>query len=348
MGTHLICFQNWANRVSKILDTSNFDYVLPNKSIAQNPLDSRGDSRLLVDGSPVVHKLTKDLPSLLQAGDVLVLNETRVMPSRMKFKKPTGGIVEVLALEQHENNCWEALVRPSRKVKGGTELVNEIGDPVVHVGEATSKGTRYVWPLLDSMEELFDKYGQVPLPPYIEDSLDDPERYQTVFSKGEKSVAAPTAGLHLTEETLSRSRELGVKVAKIELSVGIGTFKPITSESIKEHVMHDESYEISEGVWGICQEAKRVVAVGTTVVRALESAAATGKLAGRTDLFIAPGFEFKVVNALMTNFHLPRSSLLVMIEAFAGKRWKELYTLAIDEGYRFLSFGDAMFIERSK
>ena len=266
----------------------------------------------------------------------------------MRFRKATGGLVEILALEEREGGSWEALIRPSKKVPAGTDLTNDDGDSVIRIGETSDIGTRYVYPLHESMQELFHKYGEVPLPPYIEGSLEDDERYQTVFANRESSVAAPTAGLHLTEKTLEQCLNLGVQVTKLELSVGIGTFRPISTEKIENHIMHGESYALSEDTWALCKQAKRVVAVGTTVVRALESVAITGKLVGRTDLFIAPGFEFKIVDALMTNFHLPRSSLLVMIDAFVGKRWKELYRIALKEDYRFLSFGDAMFVERPK
>ena len=329
------------------MDTSTFDYPLPKEAIAQKPLHLRQESRLLVSGDPIRHKQTRDLPDLLSAGDLLILNETRVMHSRMKFRKKTGGIIEMLVLEEHGDGKWEALVRSSRRVPVNSELFNDDKKPVVRIGEVSDNGTRFVYPLGCSMQMLFENYGEIPLPPYIDDSIEDVERYQTVFSNRESSVAAPTAGLHLTEETLNRCREKGVKVAKLELSVGIGTFRPILVDSVVDHAMHAENYEISKQTWDLCQKANRVVAVGTTVVRALESAAATGKLSGRTELFITPGFHFKVVDALMTNFHLPRSSLLVMIEAFVGKEWKELYSLALDEGYRFLSFGDAMFIERA-
>ncbi len=330
------------------MDTSHFDYELPKNAIAQHPLEFRENSRLLVDGEIISHKKTKDLPDLLEEGDVIVLNETRVMSSRMKFRKETGGMVELLALEEHKEDSWEALIRPSRKVPVGSDLFDDDGDPVIRVGEASGDGTRYIYSLQGTMQELFQKYGEVPLPPYIERQLDDEERYQTVFSNRESSVAAPTAGLHFTEETLQRCVQRGVHITKLELSVGLGTFRPISTESIGNHRMHEEKYSVSEDVWELCKQANRVVAVGTTVVRALESVAATGNLSGRTDLFITPGFEFNVVDVLMTNFHLPRSSLLVMIEAFVGPRWKDLYQIALDEGYRFLSLGDAMFIKRSK
>ena len=328
------------------MDTSHFDYELPKSAIAQHPLEFRENSRLLVDGDTISHKKTKDLPDLLNEGDVVVLNETRVMSSRMKFRKETGGMVELLALEEHVEGSWEALIRPSRKVPVGCDLFDDDGNAVIRVGETSGDGTRYIYSLQGAMQELFQKYGEVPLPPYIEQQLEDGERYQTVFSNRESSVAAPTAGLHFTEETLHRCEQRGVHVAKLELSVGLGTFRPISTDSIGNHRMHEETYCVSEDVWELCKQANRVVAVGTTVVRALESVAATGNISGRTDLFITPGFKFKVVDALMTNFHLPRSSLLVMIEAFVGPRWKDLYRTALDEGYRFLSLGDAMFIKR--
>ena len=188
--------------------------------------------------------------------------------------------------------------------------------------------------------------GKVPLPPYITTSLKDAERYQTVFSENEKSVAAPTAGLHLTQSVLDEVKEVGAEVAFVELNVGLGTFRPIEASDLSGHSMHEEEYQISPKTWDACLEAKRVVAIGTTVVRALETAAITQELEGKSSLFITPGFEFKVVNALLTNFHQPRSTLLVMIEAFIGARWRELYSLALDDGYRFLSFGDAMFLQR--
>ncbi len=329
------------------MNIANFDYVLPKGSIAQSPLDERDASKLLVGGDPVAHMLTKDLPKLLRTGDVLVLNETRVMPSRLLLKRVTGASIEVLALEEVDDGRWEALVRPSRKVSNGEVLVDHNGKQIVQIGESTGKGTRIISSISGEMKKIFKDSGEIPLPPYIDNKELDTNRYQTIYAMNENSVAAPTAGLHLTERVIDQCAKNGVSIATLELSVGIGTFRPISTDSIHEHIMHAEGYRIGADTWEKVQNAKRVVAVGTTVVRALESVAHTGELEGKTELYIKPGFNFKVVNALMTNFHLPKSSLLVMIEAFIGERWKDLYQIALQEGYRFLSFGDAMFIERS-
>ena len=289
---------------------------------------------------------TRDFPNLLRPGDVVVLNETRVMPSRLNLRRLTGGAVEVLALEEIENGRWEALVRPSRKIKVGEELLDKYGKAVLRIEEVTHEGTRYISSIKVGMREIFETYGEIPLPPYIENNEIDQNRYQTVYAQNESSVAAPTAGLHITQEIIDRCSAVGASVVTVNLSVGIGTFQPIATDTIDEHVMHSERYSVEAKVWETIQNAKRVIAVGTTVVRTLESVASTGRLEGRTELYIKPGFQFKVVDALLTNFHLPKSSLLVMVEAFIGKSWKNLYQLALKEEYRFLSFGDAMFIER--
>ncbi len=328
------------------MDISNFDYNLPKDSIAQFPLSQRDDSKLLVATQFVEHMHTRDFPNLLRPGDVVVLNETRVMPSRLNLRRHTGGAVEVLALEEIENGRWEALVRPSRKIKVGEELLDKYGKAVLRIEEVTHKGTRYISSIKVGMREIFETYGEIPLPPYIENNEIDQNRYQTVYAQNESSVAAPTAGLHITQEIIDRCSAVGASVVTVNLSVGIGTFQPIATDTIDEHVMHSERYSVEAKVWETIQNAKRVIAVGTTVVRTLESVASTGRLEGRTELYIKPGFQFKVVDALLTNFHLPKSSLLVMVEAFIGKSWKNLYQLALKEEYRFLSFGDAMFIER--
>ena len=328
------------------MDISNFDYNLPKDSIAQFPLSQRDDSKLLVATQFVEHMHTRDFPNLLRPGDVVVLNETRVMPSRLNLRRLTGGAVEVLALEEIENGRWEALVRPSRKIQAGEELLDKYGKAVLRIEEVTHKGTRYISSINAGMREIFETYGEIPLPPYIENNEIDQNRYQTVYAQNESSVAAPTAGLHITQEIIDRCSAVGASVVTVNLSVGIGTFQPIATDTIDEHVMHSERYSVEAKVWETIQKAKRVIAVGTTVVRTLESVASTGRLEGRTELYIKPGFQFKVVDALLTNFHLPKSSLLVMVEAFIGKSWKSLYHLALKEKYRFLSFGDAMFIER--
>jgi S-adenosylmethionine:tRNA ribosyltransferase-isomerase len=329
------------------MDVAGFDYELPSEAIAQVPASPRDASRLLVARDPVEHRRARDLPSLLRPGDLLVLNDTRVLHARLRLRKPTGGEVEVLALEPMGECSWEALVRPSRRVPDGTVLVDQIGTPVLEVGLATGSGTRRVTPVATTMSSLMASEGVVPLPPYITAPLEDPERYQTVFAQHPSSVAAPTAGLHLTPDVLARCRAAGAEVATIDLSVGIGTFRPIEAANLDGHEMHGERFRVESSVWEACRNADRVVAVGTTVVRTLESVAAGGRLEGRTNLFIRPGHRWSVVDALMTNFHLPRSSLLVMVESFMGPRWRDVYRLALEEGYRFLSFGDAMFVERS-
>jgi S-adenosylmethionine:tRNA ribosyltransferase-isomerase len=326
--------------------SADFDYDLPARVVAQHPAVPRDSSRLLIDGDPVAHGNTRDLPRLLGPGDVLVLNNTRVLPARMYLAKPTGGRVEVLALEPATNGWWEALVRPSRRVPVGTRLLDHVGVPVMEVGEPTGEGTRLVRSIGPEMEDVLDQLGAVPLPPYITAPLEEPERYQTVYADRPSSVAAPTAGLHLTPGVLERCREAGAEIHTIDLSVGVGTFRPLETDLLDDHEMHSERYSVAPEVWQACASAKRVVAVGTTVVRTLESVARTGELSGRTELFIRPPYDFQVVDALLTNFHMPRSTLLVMIEAFIGPRWRLLYEGAIGEGYRFLSFGDAMFLQR--
>jgi S-adenosylmethionine:tRNA ribosyltransferase-isomerase len=244
---------------------------------------------------------------------------------------------------------WEALVRPSAKLRPGTTV--DVGDDLtVEVGDDLGEGRRRVRPSVGGERLLaaLGRHGEMPLPPYLGDvELSDPERYQTVFADRPASAAAPTAGLHLTDRVLEAVEAAGAGVARIELVVGLGTFRPIIAERVEDHPMHAERYRIDEATWAAVAEAERVVAVGTTTVRALESAAATGGLAGSTDLYIRPPYPWRVVDLMMTNFHLPRSSLLVMIEAFAGPRWRELYALALAEGYRFLSFGDAMLLDRT-
>ncbi len=328
------------------METSLFDYELPASAIAQTPVTPRDASRLLIDGNTIEHKLVRDLPSLLHPGDLVVLNNTRVMQARLNLYKETGGAVEVLVLKEKSEGLWEALVRPSRKVASGTFLYDVSRDPVIQVMGEGSENTRIIRPIDGTIREVMETYGKIPLPPYITTDLEDSERYQTVFAKHETSVAAPTAGLHLTQSVLDAVRLAGANVVSVELSVGLGTFRPIDASTVSDHFMHEESYQINPETWAKLFQAKRVIAIGTTVVRALEAAAITEDLTGKTNLFIKPEFEFKIVQGLLTNFHLPRSSLLVMIEAFIGPRWRDLYSIALSEGYRFLSFGDAMFLQR--
>lgn len=329
--------------------TSELHYELPDAAIAQQPAEPRDSSRLLVDQGPTVppsHRFTRDLPELLGPGDVLVVNDSRVMSARLKLRKATGGRVEVLLLEPGDNGWWSALVRPGRRVRPGSELWFE-EQPVLEAGERIGDdGRRWVKPMGD-VDVLMDRAGEVPLPPYVTEELDDVERYQTVYADRSVSAAAPTAGLHLTKDVLERCREAGAVVCELELAVGAATFTPVMAEKLEDHVMHTESYRIPEATLAACVRADRVVAIGTTVVRALESAAATGSSCGSTDLFIKPGHKFSVVDAMLTNFHLPRSSLLALLAAFIGPRWRDLYATALAEGYRFLSLGDAMFCARN-
>jgi S-adenosylmethionine:tRNA ribosyltransferase-isomerase len=331
---------------------ADLDYPLPPEAIAQQPVEPRDAARLLVDHGPELppaHLTVHDLPASLRPGDLLVVNRTRVLPARLLLHKATGGAAEVLLLEELAPGRWEALVRPGKRLKPGTVL--EAGsDLTVTIGEERGDdGCREVH--LDHEGELLavlDRYGEVPLPPYVHEHLADPERYQTVFGDHPGSVAAPTAGLHLTPDLLTRCQDAGARVAQVELVVGLGTFRPITAEVVEDHMMHAERYVVEPQVLGAAAEAERVVAIGTTTVRALESAAASGQASGKTDLFITPGYHFQVVDLLLTNFHLPRSSLLVLVQALIGSRWRDLYATALDEGYRFLSFGDAMLLERTE
>jgi S-adenosylmethionine:tRNA ribosyltransferase-isomerase len=319
-----------------------FNYSLPPDRIAQVPVDPRSAARLLVaapDGT-VAHRRVADLPELLGPGDLLVVNETRVLPARLHLQKATGGQVEVLVLAVDAGGVGTALVRPGSRVAAGT-LLFDGEKPVIEVVAAGADGERAVR-LLAPLED----HGSIPLPPYIDTPLADPERYQTVYATKPGSVAAPTAGLHLTPEVLESARARGVEVATVDLTVGLATFKPITADRVEDHRMHAEQYAVPTATMEAVARARRVVAVGTTTVRALESAA-RGPLAGSTTLFVRAPFEFRVVDVLMTNFHMPKSSLLVMLDAFCGPRWRALYDCALEEGYRFLSFGDAMLVGRA-
>jgi S-adenosylmethionine:tRNA ribosyltransferase-isomerase len=348
------------------VDTAEFDYDLPEERIAQEPLPERDAARMLVDCGPdraPEHRHVRDLPDLLELGDLLVVNTTRVLPARLLLRRPTGGSAEVLLLERVDDPAvgndagerWMALVRPSRKMPPGTTLRPDDGsdDLIVVVRDDLGEGQRVVdvvteGPLLDAL----DRHGQMPLPPYITAPLGERERYQTVYAERPGSAAAPTAGLHLTPAVLARCEAKGVARADVELVVGLGTFRPISVDRVEEHVMHEETYRVPEATMAACEATRAagrsVVAVGTTSVRALESAAASGRLEGRTDLFIHRPYDWQVVDRLLTNFHLPRSSLLVMIDAFVGSHWKQLYATALAEHYRFLSFGDCMLLSRSR
>jgi S-adenosylmethionine:tRNA ribosyltransferase-isomerase len=328
-----------------------FDYPLPPERIAQHPVEPRDAAKLLVDRGTraVEHALVSDLPSLLGPGDLLVVNRTRVIPARLHLQRASGGAAEVLLLEPlaADRRTWEALARPARKLRVGEVLHAADGSPLVEIGARTPAGdTVAVTVLGDDPLRTLAAYGEMPLPPYITAPLDDPERYQTVYAEDPASAAAPTAGLHFTSGLLARLDEGGVERAEVELVVGLDTFKPVSEADPRDHVMHSERYQVPEGLLRRCAAAKRVVAVGTTTVRALESAAATGELHGRTSIFIHRPYEWRVADLLMTNFHLPRTTLLMMIDAFVGARWRDLYTAALANDYRFLSFGDAMLLDR--
>jgi len=313
------------------MDTSELDYELPPELIAQRPLERRDSSRLLVYDratGDVRHRRFDELPDELADGTLTVVNDTRVLPARLRLRRPGGGEAEVLLLERlGADGIWEGLARPSRRLRAGqrlgpVELLEPLGD-----GR---------WRLRLEGEPA----GEAPLPPYITEPLADPDRYQTVYAAHEGSAAAPTAGLHFTPEVLAR-----LDVERVTLHVGLDTFRPVTVESLAEHELHSERYEVAPETWERTRAAERVLAVGTTTVRVLETLARGAPVQGRTDLFVTPGFEFRRVDALLTNFHLPRSTLLALVMAFAGvEETRRLYRLAIEERYRFYSFGDAMLV----
>jgi S-adenosylmethionine:tRNA ribosyltransferase-isomerase len=312
------------------MKTSELDYDLPPELIAQRPLERRDDSRLLVAdraSGEVTHRRFRDLRSVLPEGALVVVNDTRVIPARLRVRRETGGEAEVLLLEPAGDDLWEALARPTRRLRAGARLSPV--ELVTHLG-----GGRWLVRLEGPPA------GETPLPPYITEPLADAERYQTVYADESGSAAAPTAGLHFTPELLA-----GLDVERVTLHVGLDTFRPVTVEDLADHEIHSERYRVEPAAWRRIREAEHVVAVGTTTVRVLESLARDAPLEGRTSLFVTPGFEFRRVNALVTNFHLPRSTLLALVMAFAGvEETRRLYRLAVEERYRFYSFGDAMLL----
>ena len=331
---------------------TDFDYDLPVERIAQVPIEPRDSARLLVDrgSADPGHLHVRDLPTLLHDGDLLVVNDTKVIPARLRLQRETGGAAEVLLLEPlgDDRRTWEAMIRPARKLRVGERLVDADGCAMVEIGGRTTAGDTWNVTLVADGDPiaLLQRHGEMPLPPYISTKLEEPDRYQTVYAAEPASSAAPTAGLHFTPDLLTALEETGVEVAKVELVVGLDTFKPVVVDDPSRHVMHSERYRVDPDVMDRCRQAKRVVAVGTTSVRALESAVAFGEYDGRTRLFITRPYEWKVVDIMMTNFHLPRTTLLMMIDAFVGDRWRRLYDVALAERYRFLSFGDAMLLDR--
>lgn len=334
------------------MELSDIDYDLPEDLIAQKPIEPRDSARLLTDtdGAGVRHLAVGDLHTLVRPGDVIVVNDTRVLPARLALNRKTGGAAEVLLLEQRspDGRLWEAMVKPARKLKEG-ELLEYFGKRVVRVGPRTEAGDTFVVEITDDDPlGLIQRIGAMPLPPYIRGSLKDNERYQTVYSRRAASAAAPTAGLHFTPELMQKVQDAGARIERVELIVGLDTFKPISTDNPLDHVIHSEYFHVEPSVLQACKEAERVIAIGTTATRALESSETFGKESGRTSLFITPGYEWKIVDTMLTNFHMPKTSLLLMIESFVGRRWRDLYAEAIEEKYRFLSFGDAMLIDRWK
>ncbi len=342
-----------------------FDYELSPELIAQTPIEPRDHSRLLVDAavglssadaldvSASIDAHVYDLPNFLRPNDLLVLNDTKVMPARLNLFKKSGGAAEVLLLEPLNlaDHTWKAMIKPARRLAPGTELVATPDGPVVVVvGEQiTEDGLRSV--VLNVSEADLDAIGSMPLPHYITAPLQDPARYQTVYAQHLGSVAAPTAGLHLTTELLDEIESRGVNIARVELRVGLGTFKPVSVDDLDDHVMHRETYRVPDQVVEQLEQCRRdggrVVCVGTTSLRAIESLGLTGQQSGSTDLFVRPGFAFRYTDVLLTNFHLPKSTLLCLIAAFYGDHWRDLYAVATERRYRFLSFGDAMLLARS-
>jgi S-adenosylmethionine:tRNA ribosyltransferase-isomerase len=337
---------------------SDFDFNLPDELIAQRPVEPRDASRLFVvhrDGGAFEHRHFRDLPTYLRPGDALVVNETRVMPARLLGQREgTGGAIEVLLLKRIDRDRWETLVKPGKKARAGQRISFGDGLLVGTVMDSTEVGGRVVEFSYEGIfEHILDRLGKMPLPPYIHEQLDDPERYQTVFAREWGSAAAPTAGLHFTPELLERITAMGVEVHKVLLHVGLGTFRPVQVENVLEHKMHSEFYtvtpETATALNRVKQNGGRIVAVGTTSVRTLETVTAPDGTVqpgdGWTDIFIYPGYRFRAVDAMVTNFHLPKSTLLMLISAFADRDLiLKAYNEAVAERYRFFSFGDAMLI----
>ena len=347
------------------LNVSDYDYFLPEEQIAQDPLADRSSSKLLVldkNTGETSHHVFKEIIDYLNPGDCLCINNTKVIPARLIGRKKTGGVVEVLLLKrlEDEKSKWEVLTRPGKKARVGDEIIfggegPDDFDLLCRVTEVKEDGNRIVEFEYDGIfEEILDKLGQMPLPPYITHRLEDKNRYQTVYAKIEGSAAAPTAGLHFTNELLKQIKEKGVKVVSVTLHVGLGTFRPVQVENILDHKMHSEYYEVNEETAKILNETKanggRIISVGTTSTRTLESVTDENGIvhagSGETQIFIYPGYKFKAIDGLITNFHLPKSTLIMLVSALAGrKNVLNAYKEAVEKKYRFFSFGDAMFIK---
>lgn len=340
------------------MDLKDFNYDLPEELIAQDPLEDRSSSRLMVlhkDTGRIEHKIFRDIIDYLNPGDCLVINDTKVIPARlMGIKEDTGAAIEVLLLKRNVDDVWECLVKPGKKARTGARIIFGEGLLVGEIVDVIEDGNRMIKFHYEGIfEEILDKLGQMPLPPYITHKLQDKNRYQTVYAKNEGSAAAPTAGLHFTKELLEKIKEKGVNVVSITLHVGLGTFRPVKVDKIEEHRMHTETFNISKEAADTINRTRaageRVIAVGTTSCRTLESAAADdGTIparSGDTDIFIYPGYKFKAIDCLITNFHLPESTLIMLVSALAGRdNIMNAYETAVKERYRFFSFGDAMFI----
>lgn len=338
------------------LKTSDFYYDLPEELIAQTPAEPRDSSRLLVyhrEDKSIEHRIFRDITDYLKAGDVLVLNRTRVLPARLYARTEHGGAAEVLLLKRLDLREWEVLVRPGRKCRPGAKLFvnDELSLEVLSVTETGERIVRFFYK--GTFEDVLSRAGTMPLPPYIHEKLKDPDRYQTVYSKETGSAAAPTAGLHFTPELLERIRAMGVEIVEVLLHVGLGTFRPVKEENVLDHKMHSEYYEVSEEAAETVNRAKRegrrIVCVGTTSVRTVETVAdENGFLRpckGNTEIFIYPPYRFKCVDALITNFHLPESTLLMLVSALCSREEVlRIYGVAVEERYRFFSFGDAMLV----
>lgn len=342
------------------LSTSDFYYDLPEELIAQDPLEDRSSSRLMVldqKTGEVEHKVFKDILEYLNPGDCLVLNNTKVIPARLfGVKEGTMAKIELLLLKRRENDVWETLVKPGKKAKPGTKIIFGEGLLTGEILNVVDDGNRLIQFHYEGIfEEILDQLGQMPLPPYITHQLQDKNRYQTVYAKHDGSAAAPTAGLHFTQELLAKVKEKGVNIAEVTLHVGLGTFRPVKVDNVLEHHMHSEFYMISQEAADLINQTKaaghKVISVGTTSTRTLESAADENgflkETSGWTDIFIYPGYQFKVIDELITNFHLPESTLVMLVSALAGREnVLSAYETAVKERYRFFSFGDAMLLKQ--
>lgn len=341
------------------MKTSDFYYDLPQELIAQDPLEDRSSSRLLRldrETGELEHTDFKHITDYLKPGDCLVINDTKVIPARLYgHKKDTGAVIEILLLKRKENDIWECLVKPGKKARAGAEIVFGEGLLSGKIIDVVEEGNRLIQFSYEGIfEEILDQLGEMPLPPYITHKLQDKNRYQTVYAKNEGSAAAPTAGLHFTKELMEQVEQMGVKIAHVTLHVGLGTFRPVKVDDVENHHMHSEFYVVEEDQAKIINDTKknggRVISVGTTSCRTLESATGEDGIlragSGWTEIFIYPGYRFKMIDGLITNFHLPESTLLMLVSALAGKeKIMNAYEEAVKERYRFFSFGDAMLIE---